>query len=52
MSVYMHEISIYLSIYLPIHIYIYTFAVWFLFRRVLNYQIYRWKEQNKYVGKR
>ena len=23
MSVYMHEISIYLSIYLPIHIYIY-----------------------------
>ena len=24
MSVYMHEISIYLSIYLPIHIYIYT----------------------------
>ena len=50
MSVYMHEISIYLSTY-P-YIYIYTFAVWFLFRRVLNYQIYRWKEQNKYVGKR
>ena len=46
----MKYLSIYLSTY-P-YKYMYTFAVWFLFRRVLNYQIYRWKEQNKYVGKR
>ena len=35
-----------------IYIYIYLCGITFVHKRVLNYHIYRWKEQNNYVGEK
>ena len=43
--------SIY-SVYIYIYIYIYLCGITFVHKRVLNYHIYRWKEQNNYVGEK
>ena len=32
--------------------YIYLCGITFVHKRVLNYHIYRWKEQNNYVGEK
>ena len=38
--------------YIYIYIYIYLCGITFVHKRVLNYHIYRWKEQNNYVGEK
>ena len=35
-----------------IYIYIYLCGITFVHERMLNYHIYRWKEQNNYVGEK
>ena len=35
-----------------IYINIYLCGITFVHKRVLNYHIYRWKEQNNYVGEK
>ena len=43
---------IYIYVYIYIYIYIHTYlcCITCVHKRVLNYHIYRWKEQNTYVG--
>ena len=45
-------IYIYVYIYIYIYVYIYLCGITFVHKRVLNYHIYRWKEQNNYVGEK
>ena len=45
-------IHIYINIYIYIYIYISLCGITFVHKRVLNYHIYRWKEQNNYVGEK
>ena len=44
---YIYNIYIY-----NIYICIYLCGITFVHKRVLNYHIYRWKEQNNYVGEK
>ena len=46
------NICIYMYIYIYIYIYLYLCGITFVHKRVLNYHIYRWKEQNNYVGEK
>ena len=43
---------IYIYIYIYMYIYIYLCGITIVHKRVLNYHIYRWKEQNNYAGKK
>ena len=46
-------IYIYICVYMYIiYIYIYPCSITIVHKRVLNYHIYRWKEQNNYVGEK
>ena len=47
-----YNISIYMYIYIYIYIYIYLCSRTMVHKRMLNCHIYRWKEQNNYVGKK
>ena len=38
--------------YIYIYIYIYLCSITIVHKRVLNYHIYRWKEQNNYIGEK
>ena len=42
----------YIYMYIYILIYIYLCGITFVHKRVLNCHIYRWKEQNNYVGEK
>ena len=45
-------IYLYKCIYIYIYIYIYLCGITIVHKRVLNYHIYRWKEQNNYAGEK
>ena len=48
---YIYTIYIY-NIYIYIYIYIYLCGIAIVHKRVLNYLIYWWKEENNYAGEK
>ena len=49
MYIYIH---IYIYMYIYIYIYIYLSSITIVHKRLLNSHIYRWKEENNYVGEK
>ena len=49
-------VCIYIYVYIYMYVYIYTYiyicGITVVHKRVLNYHIYRWKEQNNYAGEK